>query len=270
VFIKVDWLQTVAAIIQIVGGIWVLVLGGKTVFDLVKYFQQRKPFRFSISSSAVSNSLSLVIIALLIGIYFRGNLSSQSNSAPTANSTSPFTVLLTPSPVQRGTALYQIDTWQKELNGWKGSSAWKLSNGMLINDGTNIDNNTLSPPYFPAITAYAVEATMQKIRCENYSAAGFGIIARGIAGWLHPDDHSASINLASNTPYSYISRKDSYDTDASWHTYRLEVKEQNITFFADNQEIMNTADNTTLTGGSVGLVSNLCQVDVKNFRIIAI
>lgn len=70
----------------------------------------------------------------------------------------------------RGDILYQAD-WSKGMDGWAGSSDWKVSTekAMLLNDGSASPCSaqpgpTIVAPYSVKIADYAVEAKIQILR----------------------------------------------------------------------------------------------------------
>ncbi len=77
-----DWLATFANIVQVIGGIWVLFLGGKTVFDIIKQLRQDRKLHTLFSSLYVTNVLTIIILLLLIGGYLK-NGSAELVPTPT-------------------------------------------------------------------------------------------------------------------------------------------------------------------------------------------
>jgi hypothetical protein len=64
-----DWLQTSANIVQVVGVLWVLLLGGKTVWEVTKLIRRQRvpipPFLWQVIATI------LILTLLLVSIYFR-------------------------------------------------------------------------------------------------------------------------------------------------------------------------------------------------------
>lgn len=108
-----------------------------------------------------------------------GNINTPS-SAPLPSPT-PFP---TPSPTPEPRT-YKAD-WSNGLGGWTQSGGWSSSNGMLINDGSDYNNDghpTAIAPTFPQdIANYSVQTD---IRLDRYTdeggisgEAGFGFVVR--------------------------------------------------------------------------------------------
>lgn len=202
-----------------------------------------------------------------------GQSSSSQNNSGTVRTP-------TPRPVQPGTVLCKED-WQNGMDGWSGTSDWKIAGGMLVNDGTAPSNynHTLLAPCQISTSNYAVEAKIQYIK----GGYGFGVLSRGggdngYEGWITVDSIStgelaAEIVYASQTPFDYIVQKP-YAVDDAWHTYRLEVKDLNLAFYIDGTKIADTTDPTYLSAGRVGLTVNGlwsgCQIYVKSFQVTAL
>jgi hypothetical protein len=55
-----------------------------------------------------------------------------------------------------------------------------------------------------------------------------------------------------------------------WHTYRAEVRDNDIKFLIDGQSVIETIDNHHLTSNSVGLFSNGMVINVRSFKVIAL
>ncbi len=193
-----------------------------------------------------------------------------------------YELLRLPSPNQ-GT-LYQengADNW----SGWKGTPDWKISNGMLINDGsgTSTPNCSWADPSIVApidisTSSFAGEAKIQVTSLGNIfgiSVGGFdqnGTDSNGNAeGWnvwngyavesSGPDVCLAHAPGAANPV--------NFDPGTDWHTYRVEVKGQHAKLFIDNSKIIES-DHIDFFGGKVGLFSDNTQLNVSNFNVFAI
>jgi hypothetical protein len=195
----------------------------------------------------------------------------------------------TPSAPQPGQLLYQAD-WSGGFNGWTASPDWKTVSGQLVNDGTNDDATQFAhPPEITPYTAnYAVEAEIQYVRdgygCyppADYGYVAFGLSVRGessgdyrvgivhrygtIAAFIF--DHGSSDTCPNFYPPL---AKASYSLDTNWHTYRVEVRGNDIKLLIDGQSVIEAIDNHHLTSNSVGLWSTGTVVNVRSFKVIAL
>jgi hypothetical protein len=181
------------------------------------------------------------------------------------------------------TVLYQAD-WSSGFNGWTASQDWKTVSGELVNDGTNRDATQFAhaPKITPYTANYAAEADIQAVRAGNGCwDATFGLSVReesigdyrvGV-GAPGPTtafilDHSSS-DTCPNYGYNALTRA-SYSLDTDWHTYRVEVRGNDIKLLIDGQSVMETIDNHYLTSNSVGLWSNGTVINVRSFKVIAL
>jgi len=186
------------------------------------------------------------------------------------------------SPPTIGTILCQADS-SVGWNGWAGSPDWKVLNGMLLDDGTNSNGEggqptIVAPCQLRGVANYAVEVRMQVVS-HGYNAC-FGINARGTTpsnGWqgyigviyfgCGPPEPSLAIDAdSSGNDLTRIP----FDAGTNIHTYRIEVKDNNIRFLVDGAQIVAVTDNKYLTGEQVGLWSYESQLEVNSFEVIAL
>ncbi len=180
----------------------------------------------------------------------------------------------TPSPGSGGRVLYQAD-WSHGLNGWSGVG-WNSVGGLLVADGSG-GNTPIFAPYRPRTANYAVEA---QLRVDLYAGGcslfrlvarltqkgGYGPSGLGCGDPVRIDAIDGSglgINIiasASNSP----------SPDNAWHTWRVEVKYNRITFSYDGTVLVSTTDNRFLDPGRVGLLASGDQISVRSFRVIAL
>jgi hypothetical protein len=177
----------------------------------------------------------------------------------------------------QGTVLYQAD-WSKGMDGWAGSSDWKVDahKAMLLNDGTvNCPSQagpTIVAPYQVKIADYAVEATIQILRYTSYECPSFGLSVRGTAqpdGWK---GYMAGADLYQGqlfvgTSYNNRVATAPFSADTSWHTYRVEVKDNEIKVLLDGSTVIDTLDNNYLSGEQVGLWCYATQIQVSSFVV---
>jgi hypothetical protein len=110
-------------------------------------------------------------------------------------------------------------------------------------------------------------------------SATFGIIVRsvpttgdfqGYVGGIY----TVGMNTAFIRTYQAVLSKNSFDPGTSWHTYRVEVKGTTISFFIDptqgSSPLLTVEDNQYLSGGQIGLMCSLIQLDISSFKVIAL
>lgn len=61
-----------------------------------------------------------------------------------------------------------------------------------------------------------------------------------------------------------------FSADTSWHTYRVEVKANEIKVLLDGSSIIDTLDNHYLSGEQVGLWCYATQVQVSSFIVYTV
>ena len=77
-----------------------------------------------------------------------------------------------PTTLPAGTVLYQAD-WSHGLAGWQGVQGWKVVHGQL--EANSSDPLTLTIPYRPTVTDYAVEIHLQIVRLLQQNGGYFKI-----------------------------------------------------------------------------------------------
>jgi hypothetical protein len=205
-----------------------------------------------------------------------GTTSTQTSPSPTTNAM--------PTP---NTILYQAN---QSWSGWNGPS-WHASNGFLTNDGTNnsnsIDPTIIAPYSLHGVSDYAVEIKMQLITPLDPTVfyAGnfpcFNILVRGVStsqGWggyqagfycFYPPKNAwlkTNQDYTTQTPPTHAP----FDPGKTEHTHRVEVKGDSIRFLIDGGLICQTTDLQFSSGGQVGLDSNMLQLQISSFTIIAL
>ncbi len=206
-----------------------------------------------------------------------GGSGSNATSQPAATQppTSSPTQVPTPTPTPRpgpGTVLCQANS---NWSGWNGTKDWKVSNGMLLDDGTsNTPGGSITAPCQLTVPDYAVEVTMQVVNFQSCCTDNVGMILRGSStggydvGLEIDSNHLAKIA----TDYTSVNPIASahFDPGLSVHTYRAEVKGNTIKFFIDGGLLVSATDNQFLDPGQVGLYSSFVQVEVTSFKVTAL
>jgi hypothetical protein len=263
--------------------------------------QKRSVFWHKRWQIAALSGLALVVVLASIIIYLllRSPAPAPAAVAPaTPQSTAPpqATVQATPTaatdatPTQATVAGTPTSIPQAglpcivDIAKWtSGSADWKVLNSIELNDGTNQNAATNNGPTLVApcqlgtVSNYAVESKMQVVSTQYASC--FGITARGTPSGNDWQGYRAGIGdcgysssgVVRLSGPNYLNdaqiKNASFDPGKSMHTYRVEVKDNTITFFIDGNSILTLTDNRFLTGAEVGLWSQNVQLQVSSFKI---
>jgi len=169
--------------------------------------------------------------------------------------------------------VYDAD-WSQGLSGWPAAYGWKVLSGTYINDASDSSdrNHFVQAPYIPEqanLPNYAVEADIQLVREE--ACGTFGLIARTAyyagrqaSGGCVPGTGFVGIPGAGDLKTAPVS------PDNAWHSYRLEVRDNNLRLYLDGALLIETSDNRYLSGGTVGLFAYRSQVVVRSFKITSL
>ncbi len=224
---------------------------------------------------------------------------------PTPSPTPTPTPSLVPSPTplspKPGDILYQAD-WSQGMNGWAGGSDWAVVAGKLVNSGQQqLYHLSMSiAPYSPGddhIENYAIEATIQLNRYVDgddnqdvaYGRDMFGIIFQSpdgqTEGYLFavcssntgawncdkgPHEILLAIRDLNGNGYKTIEEKPfSSPRYGASHTYRVEMKDNNITVLIDGVRVFEKVDYTYTSAGEVGVWSTRSQISVSSFKVMA-
>lgn len=190
------------------------------------------------------------------------------------------------APRTSSTVVCQAD-WSNGLNGWTGSSQWKVLNGKLLSDGMNTGPGiNVAPSGSDSITSsscqpptpnYAVEAKMQIL--DNPNNCYLAIRGRvqpagtGYGGYFVGFD--SYFGDAAIIPFSpglgfWPSKNRVYNPGLAEHLYRAEFRDNQITLKIDNYVMLQATDNRFLTTGEVGLENGGCQISVSSFQVMAL
>ncbi len=220
-------------------------------------------------------------------------LACSSSTSPTQTNSAPSKPLVTPSLQPRQTAttfpkgilLYQAD-WSHGLAGWRGSTRWKATQGYLQTDLS--DNASITAPYMPAVSNYAVEFRL-KVVSVSQNGGSFFIAADKVPG---KDGYQASVlNIQGPRPrpdFSHpqiqvlIDPLDSMEPGSAqihdfepgfqWRTYRIEVQGEQVVFFVNDFPISRAVSTKTdmLSNGPIRLESGNAIVQVSSFRVTSL
>jgi hypothetical protein len=161
----------------------------------------------------------------------------------------------------------------------------------LIDDGSR-DSQNLSiraPISLDGVPNFTVEAQVQLVKYANTGATSgensFGVIVRSTGSADgYGGGHCVSSGIfscASNQPDQRVAILWTADSKASvlgmalfrpagdWHTYRVEVRGDNLSLLIDGGVVATATDNTYVKGAVVGLWSASCQLNVRSFTVTA-
>jgi len=227
--------------------------------------------------------------ALLVG-YFIFSLVACSSSNPTTHvppkasgtaSTQP-----TSTALPSGTLLYQAD-WSHGLSGWQGTQGWKVVQGQLEADSSG--PATITIPYKPQVTDYAIEVRIQVVRLVRPLGGYFTLFATNQPG---KDGYQAGVNNLegatsrpngahpqaqvfidpiSSMPLTSFRPVD-YEPGFKLHTYRVEIQENQVSYFIDGTLIatVSSTQTSSLSNAPIGLGCSLVILRVSSFRITAL
>jgi hypothetical protein len=235
------------------------------------------PYQETVAPRSHTNRIYLSIITILVimlvgaGVFVGivlgkanspGNRTAKNSNAPTGT---------TPTSAPHDTLLYAAD-WSNGLNGWVGTSDWKVRNGILLDDGSYSPSGPSGPtivaPFQPATADYAVEVRIQFVKGCCFDAVTFRG-SQGTDGW-----HRYKLTILGG--YIAISRDDGrmiaitpFDPGNSWHVYRVEAKGSQIKAFVDGGLVLEGNDSRYLSPGQVGIKCS-AQLIVSSFKIFAL
>jgi serine/threonine protein kinase len=181
-----------------------------------------------------------------------------------------------------GQVLY-VANFSNGLDGWSGTGDWKSLKGSLLNDGTNkgaIDSapTILVPTSLIGIANYAVEAVIQVQSFSNY-APSFGFVLRaadagyGYMAGIGTQDYSlntARISDLSSNDFFNSTRSSPFDPGLKAHTYRVEIKDNDIKLLIDGGLAVELFDNKYLTGERTGLWCANIQLSIHSYKVVAL
>ncbi|MCL5961596.1 MAG: M23 family metallopeptidase [Chloroflexi bacterium] len=211
------------------------------------------------------------------------------SSTPTVAPTlaQPNIITATPTgPAPSWRVVYQAD-WSGGPDSWTGDRAWRVADGMLVNDGTSIDwLKGITAPYVPDVADYAVEAEIRQVNdsgCMSYGIIGrqrlengWGIHA-GFMGCGGAVERTSTWSGARSAPGTgaYLQARDNgngaiarFNAGQSWHTYRLEIIGANLRLLVDGSVTLELTDNHFPSPGRVGIWSDRIQTQIRSFRVL--
>lgn len=254
---------------------------------------QQPPNSHKVAIVVASIGAAATIFAAIVGGIFL-LLARQSEPPPTPTVTlqstlsatnGSSTLTSTPPTTIAGNHILYLADFAQGGQGWLNNSlqwSYDNTNKVLASNGNSQNINYLKSPYQPQTANYAVEAQIQFVKgTSTPENAYFGIFVRsvipgkqGYDGYLFSGDSSdsgdAKIRIADDPNSSKILGNVSYPLDTSWHTYRVEVQGSTITFFIDNQNVVQATNNKFTSPGLIGLLDGTCQINVRSFTVFSL
>jgi hypothetical protein len=226
--------------------------------------------------------LQLCFLSVLICVL--AACSSGTGTPSTTRASTP-TVAVTPAPsIPGGTVLFQAN-WSRGLSGWTGTQGWTVAQGQIQVNSTS--SATLAIPYKPVVSNYAIEIHLQVVRLLQDHGGNFVFAAAKQAGkdgyqagvldlkkpgpfGSHPQAQ-ATIDPSSDMPRGCCLPID-YEPGYDWHTYRLEVQDNEVRLLVDGTEIAHadSNDTDTLSNGPLTFNSTLAVLRISSLRIVAL
>ena len=201
--------------------------------------------------------------------------------------TTPSTAKGTPSPptttpVPPGTLLYQSD-WSRGLDTWQATKGWKQSGKNVQTEP--LANLSLTVPYQPRVADYAIEVQLQIVQVaesggyvaltadqqpgkDGYNASVQNLLAPGKQpNGSHPHIQAYIDPLGSMDRESF--ETSDYEPGTHWHTFRIEVRESQVSFLVDANTVSHAISTKTnfLSDGPLHLKSSQVILRVGTLRI---
>ncbi|MDQ2903680.1 MAG: family 16 glycoside hydrolase [Ktedonobacteraceae bacterium] len=212
--------------------------------------------------------------------------SGQSNVASSATLVPAASPRPTIAAVPRGTVLYQAD-WSHGLTGWQASGGWQVMHGQLEVNAPAMAS--IFVPYRLTVTSYAIEVHIQVVRLLHENGGYFSIFTQKVPGrdgyqagvsdlkgteprpnGSHPQaqvfiDPTSSTTTGTGMPIDY-------EPGWQWHTYRVEVQDNQARLLVDDVQIGTASSDKTdvLSNEPLGLSTEQTVLRVSDLRIIAL
>ena len=205
---------------------------------------------------------------------------SNTNTAPTSL---PSHSHPTPTRPAKGTLLFEAD-WSRGLAGWQATAGWTVLHGLL--QSSQSDNSTLTVPYKPVVTNYAIEFRARIVKVPSNNAA-FGSFLISVAPQTGGDGYNAAvIQIPGGGPHplsvhpqvevytepidlSNPGTAHDQELGSQWHAFRVETQGGLVNFSIDGQLSGRSASKQTsiLSTGPIRLEVSAIILQVSDFRI---
>lgn len=207
------------------------------------------------------------------------NTSTAAISRPTSLPTTPTPTLCSPTPC----VLYQAGGSSGWAN-WAFSSDWRqVTNGIVISNGGGSPPSAVSPYTIPTGISFAVEAEMMTPDTGSLWWE-YGVAACGATQGNQWTGYVGRIAKDYSPVYAFATRFSSnggsdfgqhvFDPGTGWHTFRLEVRGNVVTFKVDGAPVVQATDEEFIPcGNQVGFYDGggvQREVEVKSFEVFAI
>lgn len=148
-----------------------------------------------------------------------------------------------------GTLLYSAD-WSSDLDGWTGNEDWAVSDGELLCRGqvNELEAGVVAPVEVDELDGYAVQAEIRLLRYEIGNGSFGAMVGLGGGGGRPTFDARPFLS------------------GAGWHSYRIEVRGNDLAAYLDGAAVLSATDNT-FPAGRVGLWSRGAQLVVRSFEV---
>ncbi len=227
--------------------------------------------------------LTCFILVSLVGC--SQNASPPSATAtPRSSPTGGAPVSPTPSYAP-GTVLYTAD-WSHGLGGWHAPQGWSIVQGQL--QVNSLPDTTLTVPYMPTTSNYAIEVDVQVVKVLKQSDNKFHVVVPSTSGGdgfdagfqsLHqpvyrptPDFYTGfAQTIAKNLDVNAGIQEIDFVPGKRMRTYRIEVSGNQVTLFVDGAEVStSTSLKSAFSSGPIQLESSGLMLRIGGLRIIAL
>lgn len=232
----------------------------------------------SVSTTSYFAQLNRILLRVFLLIWL-STLLIACSSAPATPATTKAPI---PTSVPPGTLLYQSN-WSLGLDSWHATRGWKQLGKNLQTEP--LDNLAITVPYQPKLSAYAFEVQLQIVHVaenggyvsitadkqpgrDGYKAGVQNLLETGIRpNGSHPQVQAYIDPFGSMERESF--ETSDYEPGTQWHTFRVEVRDSQVSFFIDAKTISNATSIKTnfLSDGPLHLTGSKVILRVGTLRI---
>jgi hypothetical protein len=230
--------------------------------------------------------LTCFILVSLVGCSQNASPTHTAPGTATPRSSPTGGVPVSPTPSYApGTVLYKAD-WSHGLGGWHASQGWSIVQGQL--QVNSLPDTTLTVPYMPATSNYAVEVDVQVVKVLKQSDNEFLVVVPssshgdGFKGGFEslyqpvyrpsPDFYTGFAQaIANNLNVNAGIQQIDFVPGKRMRTYRIEVSGNQVTLFVDGAEDSTTTSlESAFSNGPIQLQSGGLMLSIGGLRIIAL
>jgi len=238
----------------------------------------------SLLRQTASVSLLAMLVLMCVACSSNTTLPQQVKHTPTTQPLQKPTA--TVSTLPKGTLLYRAN-WSRGLANWPGAQGWKIEQGQLMTQSDTPVAITL--PYTVTTPNYAIEARVRIVRLLHRDGGYFSIFTQpatnkdgyqaGVSDLKgtepRPNGSHAQVQafidpMSSMAPGSFETID--YEPHFDWHTYRVEIQDNQVGLSIDGISI-STANSTrtdTLSNGPISLGSAMIVIQISDLTITAL